>query len=176
MQGNPKTCKVCGDPVWPNRAGLVRCETHYHAYFAEAQRRRYWRIKRAQMTAAMVGPEQDSVVVPPRQGDVCRVCGQPRRPGIDRMLCADHYRAYMRTRQQQRYTTGYKRISGYLRAAAAIGANEEEAWWLAMAAEGAFRAGQSRPYWLRPFLQAELEWLRANAKVLQKLDAHQEVA
>jgi hypothetical protein len=118
-------------------------------------------------------------MAPPRQGDVCRVCGQPRQPKIDMVLCVDHYRAYMRERNTERnHALGpeYGRIAGYLRAAAAIGANEDEAWWLAMAAEGAFRAGQSRPYWLRPFLQAELEWLRANAKVLAKLDAHQEVA
>jgi hypothetical protein len=48
-----KTCKLCGEPVWPNRSGLLRCETHYHAYFAGAQRRRYWRIKRARMAAAV---------------------------------------------------------------------------------------------------------------------------
>lgn len=48
-KGKATTCKICGEPVWPNRSGLVRCEAHYHAYFAELQRRHYWRAKRARL-------------------------------------------------------------------------------------------------------------------------------
>jgi hypothetical protein len=113
-------------------------------------------------------------MAPKRQGDVCKVCGQPRKPGGDMVLCAEHYRAYMRehaTARNRVLGPEYQRIQGYVHDARAQGATEDEAWWIAMAAEIAFQRGESRPYWLAPFIAAELAWLRANAKVMADLDA-----
>jgi hypothetical protein len=118
-------------------------------------------------------------MAPPRQGDVCRKCGQPRKPNADMVLCEAHYREYMREHANTRnHALGaeYQRLAGYLRDAKTLGANEAESWWCAMAAEAEYQAGRARPYWLRPFLQAELDWLRANSKTLAKLNGDQEVA
>jgi hypothetical protein len=92
------------------------------------------------------------------------------------VLCAEHYRAYMREKSTERnHILGaeYQRIAGYVRDARRQGATEDEAWWVAIAAEIAFQRGDSRPYWLAPFIAAELAWLRANSKVLNDLDARQ---
>ena len=72
-------------------------------------------------------------MAPPRQGETCRKCGGPRQPGIDMVLCADHYREYMRERSAVRnHANGpeYQRIMQYRREAEALGANEAEAWWM----------------------------------------------
>jgi hypothetical protein len=116
-------------------------------------------------------------MAPPRQGDLCRICQQPRAPGVDMVLCYDHYREYMREKNTTRnHALGseYQRIAGYVRDARRQGATEDESWWVAMASEGAFQRGEARPRWLAPFIAAELAWLRANSRVLARLDGRDE--
>lgn len=114
----------------------------------------------------------------PKRQDTCKICGGERAPNTTSALCVEHYRAYM-NEKTARYAASHAeqvvqaaRLKNYLRHAASIGANEEEAWWLAMAAEA--ERAHSAPAgtkWLAPFLQRELTWLRTNAAVLERLDA-----
>lgn len=109
------------------------------------------------------------------------MCGAPRvENALEMALCADHVRAYQneaarrsRERQAGSYAQEYRRLCQYVRAAQDMGATDDQAWWCAVAANAAYNAGQGHPHWLTPFIAAELDYLRANEAVFDRLDARQ---
>lgn len=110
----------------------------------------------------------------PKRHATCKVCGGERAPGSTMALCADHLREYNAAAQRRSYQPGfhpeYQRLRDYMTQARAAGADETEAWWIAMAAEIHFQQHGHSTHWLRPFVTAELAWLRANATTLARLD------
>jgi hypothetical protein len=121
-------------------------------------------------------------MAPPR-ATTCKVCGGARWDRARGAFCESHFHEYQRAQFRQSQARGVpsslpdrQRIDEYLTEAIRQGANEAESWWCAMAAEARYQREGRSSRWVTAFITAELDWLRANAKVLAKLDAHQEVA
>lgn len=118
--------------------------------------------------------------MPRKRQDTCKICGGERAPGSTMVLCLDHLREYNAAANRRSFKNGsaarspeYRRIRDYMAQARAAGANETEAWWVAMATEIEFEAGRTAPRHVTPFIQQELNWLRANAGTLARLDDRQ---
>lgn len=116
----------------------------------------------------------------PKRHATCKVCGGERAPGSTMALCLDHLREYNVAANRRSIQNGsvarqpeYRRLRDYMAQARAAGANETEAWWVAMATEIEFEAGRTSPRHVTPFIAAELDWLRANAGTLARLEDRQ---
>lgn len=64
----------------------------------------------------------------------------------------------------------YRRIRKYRGEALRQGASEEDSWWCAMAAEIHFKEKGQSSRWIKGLVAKELEWLRNNRAVLDRLD------
>lgn len=105
----------------------------------------------------------------PRYQPNCKICGAPRDPAANVALCAEHWSAYRLERlhasraARPGIATLHARLSDYWRAGLAAGATETEAAWIMLACEIEFQRNgrpRGRGGWLRPFVAAELDYLR----------------
>lgn len=120
----------------------------------------------------------------PRRATVCRICGAPRYERCEYALCEAcfHQQARVnkvacRARLTQSHAPDARRLQGWLDTAHCLGANEDEAWRVAVALSRAWDAGEYKPgRWAQQRIAAELDYLRETAAVRARLDAWQPVA
>lgn len=122
-------------------------------------------------------------MAPPR-ATTCKLCGAPRYEACEYALCKEHFAEIARERKHgcrvrmvQSHAPDARRLADWLKLAGKLGANEDEAWRMALAVSVAVDAGEYEPgMWTRRFLERELAYLRRTADVRAKLDAWQPVA
>lgn len=107
----------------------------------------------------------------------CKECGAPRDPKAQTARCTACNRRYTQERtlahraQHPGYTTEHSRLHDYARLAREAGAVDEvETAWLVMACEVEYHRGPRSSAWVKPFIAAELAYLRANAGTFAALD------
>jgi hypothetical protein len=117
-------------------------------------------------------------VVAPIRATTCKVCGAPRWEHAKGARCQRHWLEYQAEGTRKSKAAGapsglpdYQRITDYRAEAIRQGANEEESWWVAMAAEARYQREGRSSKWLVRFVAQELAWLRANASTLADLDS-----
>jgi hypothetical protein len=97
----------------------------------------------------------------------CKICGAPRWAKAKTAHCETHARDYQRAFNDRAVAEGRgvrsaecQRIDETVRAAVALGATEDEAWRIAIAAEIETDGRGFAPHQRRPFIERELAFLR----------------